>query len=355
MIEPRAHLVHDNRVRNHGRLVEFEADCLQRAHLPRLRRLLRGADDAADRRGIPASRIWAHSYFDYELVHELQPDVVVTVVSRARHDRGAVRHRARACARLEAQKRAAGDVMRTASRPSRRASNMPPHVSTRRRRCAADGAPAGRRERRPRAEALDLPPSIRDGKVIEGRDGRLFLANDANRVLDQHSGDLRFAEDQLRQWRHLLETRTAWLERRGRRHYFLIAPDAHSVYPDVAARGRRRAPRSARSTSCSPTCATHESYARVVYPLEASLVATGERRVPEDRLATGPPYGAFVACRALRRGDPRDVPIGPACRRRLSSSSSWTTRATSGAKVRPPLPGRAYIAPVDPSAARAAA
>ena len=55
---------------------------------------------------------------------------------------------------------------------------------------------------------------MRDGKVVEGRDGRLFLANDANRVLAQHSGELRFDEDQLRGWRELLETRTAWLARR---------------------------------------------------------------------------------------------------------------------------------------------
>ena len=37
VIEPTARLVHDNRVRNHGRLVEFQAETLQRAHMPRVR------------------------------------------------------------------------------------------------------------------------------------------------------------------------------------------------------------------------------------------------------------------------------------------------------------------------------
>ena len=53
---------------------------------------------------------WAHSYFDYELVRELQPDIVVSVVS----ERGMIVVQSDTepgLRRLEAQKRAAGDVM----------------------------------------------------------------------------------------------------------------------------------------------------------------------------------------------------------------------------------------------------
>jgi hypothetical protein len=160
-----------------------------------------------------------------------------------------------------------------------------------------------------RTEHPDLPASIRDDKVVEGLEGRLFLANDANRVLDQHSGRLRFGEDQLRQWLVLLETRTAWLERRGSRHFFLVAPNAHSVYPD-------KLPPDVPSAPERPVhqllghLRDHESYVRIVYPLEA-LVASDELVYPK----TGTHWselGASVACQALVEEIRREVPVdGP--------------------------------------------
>jgi hypothetical protein len=159
------------------------------------------------------------------------------------------------------------------------------------------------------AEALDLPGSVRDGKVIEGRHGRLFLANDANRVLDQHSGDLRLAEDKLRQWRHLLETRTAWLERRGSRHYFLIAPDAHSVYPESLPAGLPVAAERPVHQLLAHL-REHDSYARVVYPLEAML-ATGDEHLFAKTGSHWTSLGAFHAYRPLAEELRRDVAIEP--------------------------------------------
>ncbi len=80
VIEPRARLVHDDRVRKHGRLAEFRADayngltCLVfgDAYAVRLAPLIA----EAFRRSY-----WAHSYFDYGLVRELKPDLVVTVAA----------------------------------------------------------------------------------------------------------------------------------------------------------------------------------------------------------------------------------------------------------------------------------
>ena len=145
-----------------------------------------------------------------------------------------------------------------------------------------------------------------DDKVVEGREGRLFLANDANHVLDQHSGRLRFTDDQLRQWRVLLETRTAWLERRGAHHYFLIAPNAHSVYPDLLPDGVPSAPERPVHQLLGHL-REHESYARVVYPLEP-LIATGEAAYPKTG-SHWSPYGASVACQALVEEIRRDVPV----------------------------------------------
>ena len=43
-----------------------------------------------------------------------------------------------------------------------------------------------------------------DGKVMEGRDGFLFMANDNNRVVDQHAGEVALDAAQLDGWRATL-------------------------------------------------------------------------------------------------------------------------------------------------------
>ena len=159
------------------------------------------------------------------------------------------------------------------------------------------------------AEALDLPGSVRDGKVVAGRDGRLFLANDANRVLDQHSGDLRFDEDKLRHWRDVLETRAAWLQRRGADHYFLIAPDAHSVYPEALPEGLPVAPERPVHQLLAHL-REHDSYARVVYPAE-SMIATRDQHLFARTGSHWSSLGAFHGYRALAEEMRRDIPIEP--------------------------------------------
>src|SRR2546423_11192266 len=82
------------------------------------------------------------------------------------------------------------------------------------------------------AEVSSLSPARRDGKVVEGKNGRLFLANDSNEVLRQHAGELCLTQDQLRAWQELLERRLSVLGGHGSQYVFVIAPDAHSVYPE---------------------------------------------------------------------------------------------------------------------------
>jgi len=54
----------------------------------------------------------------------------------------------------------------------------------------------------------------RDGRYVAGRNGRMFLAHDSNRVLDQHSGRLRMGRGQLAAWTALVARRAArdWLD-----------------------------------------------------------------------------------------------------------------------------------------------
>jgi hypothetical protein len=79
----------------------------------------------------------------------------------------------------------------------------------------------------------DLPPSVDDRKFIRGKDGWLFLAGDVNDVLAQQGGKREFSAEQLEWMRLLLEERSAWLAERGAPYFYLVAPEAHSVYPEM--------------------------------------------------------------------------------------------------------------------------
>jgi hypothetical protein len=69
-------------------------------------------------------------------------------------------------------------------------------------------------------------------KVIEGPDGWLFLDNDTNRSVDQHSGRLQLDAAGLRQWRAYLAEARALAEGLGARHSILVAPSKEEVLRD---------------------------------------------------------------------------------------------------------------------------
>ena len=78
-----------------------------------------------------------------------------------------------------------------------------------------------------------LPEAQDDAKVVRGKEGWLFLDNDSNFFMKQHRGELLFTDEQLAEWRTLLEARIAWLEGRDIPYHFMVAPNPHSVYPDM--------------------------------------------------------------------------------------------------------------------------
>jgi len=81
-------------------------------------------------------------------------------------------------------------------------------------------------------------PSARG--VLIGKDGWYFLRGE--RIIDDYCGWVPFTDDELGQWKQVLEAREKWFAERGIVYLFLIAPDKHSVYeeylPDAIARGR---------------------------------------------------------------------------------------------------------------------
>jgi alginate O-acetyltransferase complex protein AlgJ len=66
--------------------------------------------------------------------------------------------------------------------------------------------------------------------VMVGRDGWLFFSGD--RVILQCARRDVFSEQELENWRRLLEMRRDWLRVRGAKYLFVVPPDKHTVYPE---------------------------------------------------------------------------------------------------------------------------
>lgn len=69
-------------------------------------------------------------------------------------------------------------------------------------------------------------------KVLQGREGWLFIDNDTNRVVDQHTGILSLSIERIQLWRETILRRIALAQRLSKSYYFLIAPDNHGIYPE---------------------------------------------------------------------------------------------------------------------------
>jgi alginate O-acetyltransferase complex protein AlgJ len=138
----------------------------------------------------------------------------------------------------------------------------------------------------------------RDGKVIEGRDGFLFLANDVNRVLAQHAGELRLDPEQLERWRAALERRTEVAAHKGCAHLVMIIPNSHSVYPE-------KLPPGIESASERPVhqLMAHLEQAgspvRLLYPLEEMIAGKTHHLVCSRTDSHWTDYGAFIAYQRL--------------------------------------------------------
>jgi alginate O-acetyltransferase complex protein AlgJ len=139
-----------------------------------------------------------------------------------------------------------------------------------------------------------------DAKVLRGKNGRLFLDNDRNNVIKQLTGELRFTEQQLLEWRALLEARVSWLDKRGCRYFFLVAVNAHLVYPEDLPDHIRPA-----TTRPIHQLLDHleetESNARLIYPLDEILAAKPHPLLfpRTDTHWTG--HSAYIAYRMLAR------------------------------------------------------
>src|SRR6186713_522058 len=77
-----------------------------------------------------------------------------------------------------------------------------------------------------------LPQASFDAKVVQGKDGWLFLDFDTNQVMKQQRGELLFTDEELEAWRSVLEGRAAWLASHDIPYHFLVPPNPQSAFPE---------------------------------------------------------------------------------------------------------------------------
>jgi alginate O-acetyltransferase complex protein AlgJ len=130
----------------------------------------------------------------------------------------------------------------------------------------------------------------KDEKVVRGRNGRLFLANDRNDVLNQQSGRRMLSDQELARWDAVLEER----RRLGIPYVLLVPPNAQSVYPEdlpaEVASARRR-----------PIHQLLEHQPGLIYPLDDLEGAKPDPLLYSKGDAHWTGRGAFVAYKRLAR------------------------------------------------------
>ena len=196
----------------------------------------------------------------------------------------------------------------------------------------------------------DLVKTVYDGKIMEGRDGWYFLSNDTNNVVDQLCGKLPLTGVELRAWRRLLESRTAWLGRLGIPYFFLVAPNPHMLYPDKLPEGLELSDQRP-VTQLIEYLREQGSFARVIYPRSEIVAARDTRPVATPNDTHWNQFGAFVAYSRLLDQISEDVAV-----RRLTDEqvvfSERRRIGDLGAKLDPQLSAPSVMAHVIGSGVR---
>ena len=134
------------------------------------------------------------------------------------------------------------------------------------------------------------PPST--PRPIPGRDGFLFLGDDANDVIGQHTGRVRLGSRRRRAWRDVLAGRVELMAELGVPWRSLVAPDKETVYaemlpPDIVPAERR--------PIHDFLDAAREAGAPVVFPMDELDAAKSRGLVYYETDTHWTQLGAYVA------------------------------------------------------------
>jgi hypothetical protein len=134
-------------------------------------------------------------------------------------------------------------------------------------------------------------------KVLRGRAGWLFLDNDSNAVVRQHSGERLFAPESLDLWRHTLDMRASYCRVRRIAYAKMIAPDTHAMYPEHLPESL--VPARVRPIHQLLDHLQARSGTPLVYPLAELQAAKSRGLVGHQTDSHWSSFGAFVAYQAL--------------------------------------------------------
>jgi tetratricopeptide (TPR) repeat protein len=161
-------------------------------------------------------------------------------------------------------------------------------------------------------------------KVVEGRNGRLFIADYGAPDADAMLREAPFPADRLKRWRLILETRAGHLARRGIPYVVLVAPDAYTACAADLPVGWPR-PGGPMGRLFRQAMAGIPNL-KVVYPLAALRETTDGPDLYKKNDTHWSAAGAFVAYKALLEA----LPAGLGIRRLSDADVSFAMRDTYG-------------------------
>ena len=153
---------------------------------------------------------------------------------------------------------------------------------------------------------LGVSPS---STVIKGRGGWLFYADDS--ALDDYVAERPFAPEELRAWRSALVATNDWLNERGVRFVFTIAPDKHVIYAEQMPASLHRVGGTSRTEQLFEYL-RHTTNLALVDVRPALFEAKGDERLYHLTDTHWNDRGAFVAYREIIEAVRRMVPSVPA-------------------------------------------
>ncbi len=147
----------------------------------------------------------------------------------------------------------------------------------------------------------------RADKVVEGRNGRLFIADFGAPDHDEMLVDKPLPDWRLKLWRLSLERHARFLAERAVPLVILVAPEAVTAWPDDLPEGWPRPGQQVGRVFAEAMAGIPNL--RVVYPLEPIWQAEGGLATYKKHDSHWSAYGAFIAYRELLAALPPDLPV----------------------------------------------
>lgn len=181
-------------------------------------------------------------------------------------------------------------------------------------------------------------------KVLEGQNNWLFLANDTNHVIKQHTGQMLLSEKQINQWRLVLELRNAWLAAKKIPYVFLVPPDSHAIYneflPDDIT------PFSTRPILQLLNVLEEKDEVDFIYPLKEMQAGKQEMLVCHDTDSHWTHFGAFLAYEVLMKHLRKHLSNLKALKREDIDLKEMEFVGDLGDKYQPPRKGKTVLGKV---------